>query len=643
MRITKRGGKLRVLMAALPVAGIMTVASAAVVGLTPGLASADTTGYTVTCTGVPVINTAAFGSQITGTISPSPVDSGSTFSLNNFVLDITVPGTLVGIATASGPGEINTGTVQFNADATGATPATSSVSGTIPDTTLTSAEDTTGATIAVPLTSPTWTASGTATTAAVSADVTYSVGLTLNGTAVPAFSCTAPTEQIDSASITPTPFITATPNSYAFVGPSDSTMITVSGGNWKPSSTVNLGWATGTDSGSCLTDTSGTITGTCQIPASMTGEVGTAAAPFSDNVLASGENNASVAATAHASVFLTPFVSLDTFCNANSTGLGQLQDPSTATSPENPQTITRGASTASTGYSTATPLVPNPPDPYVLNSGGVGCDPKQQIDANVLGSYLYIWQSLSPANAVNPYAKNPPTGDAAHVILSPVQLGLDLNNSAEGGNLPACSPFAGNCSPAVNNGQFDQALGQLNTVTVQDDRGTLSGWTVTGQMETDFNNQAPIGPAPDNVIPADFLTWEPNVALTTPGTLPASNANTPACPDQSTPPLGFPACTGPSGTPAANNTVGGAPINGTEATGVTGDSVPAEVFAGTPETLNNLHGSADVLCATDLSLAGQAAGGGGSFNCGANLVLAVPPYVAAGDYRSVMDITILGF
>jgi hypothetical protein len=229
------------------------------------------------------------------------------------------------------------------------------------------------------------------------------------------------------------------------------------------------------------------------------------------------------------------------------------------------------------------------------------------------------------------------------VNLSPVQLGLDTNSSAEGGNLTPCSPFAGTCSPAVNNGQFDQALGQLNTVTVQDDRGTLSGWTVTGQMESNFNNQNPKGPAVDNVIPADFLTWDPAVALSTPGSLPANNANTPGCPDQTPAPTNFPTCTGPSGTPAAGNAAGGAAVNGTGATGVTGDGVPAEVFAGSPEVLNNLQGSADVLCATNLSLAGGAAGGGGSFACSAGLEMAVPPYVAAGDYRSVMDITVLGF
>ena len=312
-------------------------------------------------------------------------------------------------------------------------------------------------------------------------------------------------------------------------------------------------------------------------------------------------------------------MSLNTFCVATPTALGQLQAPHT-TPPSNPLTITAGSGKGTYGSPTAT----------------VGCDPKQQIDAQVLGSFLYIWESQTGHNP-----------DAAHVGLSPVQLGLDTNSSAEGGNLPPCSPFDGTgCFPSVNNGQFDQAAGQLNTVTVQDDRGTLSGWTVTGQLESDFNNTTPIGPPVDNVIPADFLTWQPGVALTTSGSLPGSNSNAePGCPDQNPAPTGFLSCTGPSGTPTA--TVGGAPVNGTGTPngsgGITGATIPAEVFAGSPATLNNLQGSADVLCATNLSLAGGAAGGGGSFNCSAGMTLAVPPYVAAGDYRSVMDITVLGF
>ena len=119
---------------------------------------------------------------------------------------------------------------------------------------MTAAEDTTGAVISIPLTSPTWIASGTATSASLVADVNYSVALTLNGTAVPAFSCTSPsTEQIDTATITPTPYIAVNPTSYAFTSATDSTPISVSGGNWGGTS-VSLTWSsptTGADSATC--------------------------------------------------------------------------------------------------------------------------------------------------------------------------------------------------------------------------------------------------------------------------------------------------------------------------------------------------------------------------------------------------------
>ena len=289
-------------MAALPVAGLVTVASAAAVSLTSGVAAADTPSYTVTCTGVPVIGTAAFTSQVTGTISPNPVNLGSGFSLSGYSLVFTIAPGLVQIATASGNATV-LGTVQFNVDATGATPAVTPITANIPSTTMTAAEDTTGAVISIPLTSPTWIASGTATSASLVADVNYSVALTLNGTAVPAFSCTSPsTEQIDTATITPTPYIAVNPTSYAFTSATDSTPISVSGGNWGGTS-VSLTWSsptTGADSATCPVS-GGSISAGCTLTAGPN-EVGTNQAPFFDNVVATGVNGASAAATASAAV-----------------------------------------------------------------------------------------------------------------------------------------------------------------------------------------------------------------------------------------------------------------------------------------------------------------------------------------------------
>jgi len=644
MESSTRGRKLRVLMAALPVAGVLTVASAAVTMFSPGVASADTPSYSLSCLAATIgVSLPAVVTE--GLISPKPVNSGAPATLvanpadvpngaiagtpvggadTGLGFDISFPATLQALTTA---GDTVTFAGSVPLSVTGGTGSPSlTVSGGL---TVPSAFPTGAATVSVPGTfsgSITAGASGTLTvgTPAFTSGSPLSLSLTIsdpvNGTTVVPLTCQGGAETIDSTTITPTPFIGVSPNSYAFTSATDSNFIGVSGGNWQPSSTVTLSWSSGTDTGSCATDASGSIVAGCQIPVSEAGEVGANQAPFTDNVVAHGNNGVGNPATAQAGVLLTPFVSLNTFC-VGSPNLSILQPPASGTSPENPLTITRGETTPGYPAAGATPTV--------------GCDPKQQIDAQVLGSFLYIWETKTGANP-----------DGAHVGLSPVQLGLDSSaaNIGNGGNLPPCSPFSGTCFPAVNNGQFDQALGQLNTVTVQDDRGTLSGWTVTGQLESNFNNQSPIGPAVDNVIPADFLTWSPAVALSTPGSLPSNNANTPGCPTQNPAPAQDPVvCVGPSGTPALGNAVGGAPVNGTGATSVTNDSVPAEVFAGSPETLNNLQGSADVLCATNLSLAGGAAGGGGSFDCSAGLLLAVPPYVAQGDYRTVMDITVLGF
>jgi hypothetical protein len=238
------------------------------------------------------------------------------------------------------------------------------------------------------------------------------------------------------------------------------------------------------------------------------------------------------------------------------------------------------------------------------------CSINQSITATVIGTNLTISE-----------VQTAPNGSSSAVSLSPVTLGLGAG---------------------TNNQQFAQALGYLNTVLVSDDRGTLGGWSVTGQLGGDFTNGTPHGPALDNVIPADFLTWQPGVALETGGTLPANNANTPGCPDQTPAPAGYPSCTGPSGlpVPVGGGAAGSPGVNGT-GLGTGGVSTtPAEVTAGNPGVLNNPAGSAASLCKTGT---GAAPGGGGGFACGAGLSLAIPPYVAAGTYSATLNIVVIGY
>ena len=289
------------------------------------------------------------------------------------------------------------------------------------------------------------------------------------------------------------------------------------------------------------------------------------------------------------------------------------------TTSQNPITLTL---TASDGTHTATTTVTVNPYQAFAQTCSIGsapnatCTVNQTISATVIGTSLTISE-----------VQTAPNGSNSAVTLSPVTLGI---TGATG--CPAVP------NTACNNQQFAQAQGLLNAVVVSDDRGTLSGWDVTGQLGGDFLNATPKGPGVDNVIPADFLTWQPGVTLETPGSLPANNANTPGCPDQTPPPPSIPiVCTGPSGTPSGNGTAGADPVNGT-GVGVTNATAPAEVTAGSPAVLNNPAGTAKELCGTNKN-----PGGGGGFVCSAGLSLAVPPYVAAGTYSATLNLVVIGY
>jgi hypothetical protein len=200
----------------------------------------------------------------------------------------------------------------------------------------------------------------------------------------------------------------------------------------------------------------------------------------------------------------------------------------------------------------------------------------------------------------------------------------------------------------------------LNTVEVNDSRGTLSGWTVTGILESDF-----IGPAVgnDNTIPADYLTWNPSVSLTFPGNLAAGVVPYGTV----SPPVYAPdACAAGSAStgtntnikcPTVNDNAGAnnpaGQTNGTvapenHATDPTWPSAGAEgpsgllneVEAGPIANLGTSDSGAPDFGTQPAQVLCEAAsgGGGGAFNCDASLSLAVPPYVAAGHYTATMDI-----
>ena len=134
-------------------------------------------------------------------------------------------------------------------------------------------------------------------------------------------------------------------------------------------------------------------------------------------------------------------------------------------------------------------------------------------------------------------------------------------------------------SPIVLSGVVQDSIGELNPITVVDDRGILVGWTVTGTLAGDFVNQNPIGSIANNTIPAGNLSWTPSVVLA-------------------------------------------APQSG----------VLSQVTAGQSSSLSTSAGT--TLCAA------ATGGGGGSFECGASLDLTVPASIALGTYTVVLNITV---
>jgi hypothetical protein len=139
--------------------------------------------------------------------------------------------------------------------------------------------------------------------------------------------------------------------------------------------------------------------------------------------------------------------------------------------------------------------------------------------------------------------------------------------------------------PATILDGLDQiANGTLNSVQVFDNRGTLSGWSVTGQLQSDFTNTPMVGTnIADNTIPANELVWTPSVSLVGP-----DSGNL------------------------------------------------ADVRVGATAALNNTSGPAQTLCSA------PSGGGGGSYTCGASLALTIPAYVAAGTYSAVLTVLLTG-
>jgi len=173
--------------------------------------------------------------------------------------------------------------------------------------------------------------------------------------------------------------------------------------------------------------------------------------------------------------------------------------------------------------------------------------------------------------------------------------GLTISDGPAGGTPPTVT-----MNPVILNGTVQTTTGNLAPVTLDDNRGTLVGWSLTAQFNSDnfactgTGGAACPGAHPiDNTIPAsNMLLVAPSVACTSAGN-PATVPPTP------------PSCV---------------------ITEVTQAPANHQVFgpSGTAASLGTA----------------PAGGGGGGFTANSPVSLLVPPFIAAGTYSNVLNITV---
>ena len=148
-----------------------------------------------------------------------------------------------------------------------------------------------------------------------------------------------------------------------------------------------------------------------------------------------------------------------------------------------------------------------------------------------------------------------------------------------------------NLAPITLNGQPQGTQGALNGMTVTNARGTDAGWSVTGQMTTDFSDG--VG---DGVCPAtDPTTWD-------------------------------------------NHCIPGANLGWFPSASVAHVQIPGDVASVTPggsvTPFQPGLGSAQVLCSSPNNHSG------GTFSCGGGVALAIPASAAAGTYSGTLTLTL---
>jgi hypothetical protein len=220
-----------------------------------------------------------------------------------------------------------------------------------------------------------------------------------------------------------------------------------------------------------------------------------------------------------------------------------------------------------------------------------------------------------------------PSCQLKQVVVIPVSSS-DLTMSQDGGPPPVNvlnhTVVAGSCSGAAVtlNGQVQNACGIMTPVKVTNARGSDAGWTLTGQV-SDFLDPA-VGPTTtcdtpatysNHCIPGGNLSWGPLAAVAH-DVVPGDVAQVAAGPAVA-PPSVLAAVLASSG-PLAGHKLQANPV--------------AE-----PSPTAGLHTSAQTLCSAASTTSG------GTFECGANLVVAVPASAfapGAPGYQATLTLTL---
>lgn len=268
---------------------------------------------------------------------------------------------------------------------------------------------------------------------------------------------------------------------------------------------------------------------------------------------------------------------------ANDTDQNNDIDPSTVTVTQAPSggTTSVNSTTGEITYANTDANVGTDTFKYTVSDlGGNGPSNEATVSVQVLGNFCTAPCSLDQVITV------PIVGD----VMTMEQAGqfVTLGGVADPGT-GTCNP-----GPVVLNGQPQGACGALNDVTVVNARGTDDDWSLTGQV-TDFTNAPGAGPCPatnpatwnNHCIPGDNLGWFPTAVV-------------------------------------SHVVVPGDVATVTPGSSITPPATPGSGLGSAPRS----------LCSSPTNHSG------GTFTCGAGLVLVVPASASAGSYTGTLTLTL---